>query len=47
MSNECKTARNIVLIPMVILLTVLIFLSSCGGGKYVPCPAYASVEKVK
>ena len=46
MSNECKIARNTVLIPTVLLITVLIFLSSCGGGKYVPCPAYGNIEQV-
>ena len=33
MSNECKTARNVVLIPTVLLITVLIFLSSCANSK--------------
>ena len=47
MSDECKTARNVVLIPTVILLTVLIFMSSCASNNYLPCSAYASVEKVK
>ena len=43
MSNECKTARNVVLIPMVVLLTVLIFMSSCASTSNT-CAAYASVE---
>ena len=47
MSDECKKARNTVLIPTVILLTVLIFMSSCTSTSYLPCSAYASVEKVK
>ena len=47
MSDECKTARNVVLIPTVILLTVLIFMSSCASNSYAPCAAYASVEKIK
>ena len=47
MSDECKTARNVVLVPMVILLTILIFMSSCSSSIYTPCSAYASVEKTK
>ena len=47
MSDECKTARNVVLVPMIILLTVLIFMSSCASNNYLPCSAYASVEKTK
>ena len=47
MSDECKTARNIVLVPMIILLTVLIFMSSCTSSSYLPCSAYSSVEKIK
>ena len=47
MSDECKTARNVVLVPMIILLTVLMFMSSCTSTSYLPCSAYASVEKVK
>jgi len=43
MSEECKTARNVVLIPTVIILTVLIFLSSCAGT-HNTCAAYANVE---
>tara|TARA_R110002051_G_scaffold74975_1_gene136667 strand:+ start:394 stop:543 length:150 start_codon:yes stop_codon:yes gene_type:complete len=44
MSDECKTARNVVLIPTLILLTILVFLSSCGSNTYLPCAAYASAE---
>ena len=47
MSDECKTARNVVLVPTIILLTVLMFMSSCTSTSYLPCSAYASVEKVK
>ena len=31
MSKECKTARNAVLIPIVVLLAVLMFCSSCAS----------------
>ena len=44
MSDECKTARTVVLVPMVILLTVLIFMSSCASNTYLPCAAYVSNE---
>ncbi len=47
MSDECKTARNVVLIPTVLLITVLIFLSSCASNTYLPCAAYASTEVKK
>ena len=47
MSNECKVARNVVLIPMVILVTIILFFSSCASNTYLPCAAYASVEKIK
>ena len=47
MSNECKTARNTVVITAVIVLGLLIFCSSCssprqscGGYSYTSCPAY-------
>ena len=43
MSNECKKARNAVLIPLVVLLGSLMFCSSCGST-YTSCAAYASVE---
>jgi len=44
MTKECKTARNVVLIPAIILVTLLVFLSSCGSNSYLPCAAYASAE---
>ena len=43
MTKECKTARNTVLIPLVVLLGLLMFCSSCGST-YSSCAAYASVE---
>ena len=43
MSEECKKARNTVLIPLVLLVSLLVFLSSCGST-YTSCAAYASVE---
>ena len=43
MTKECKKARNSVLIPLVLLVSLLIFLSSCAES-YTTCPAYASVE---
>ena len=33
MTKECKRARNSVLIPLVLLMSVLIFLSSCANSK--------------
>ena len=47
MSDECKTARNVVLVPMIILVTIILFFSGCTSTSYLPCSAYASVEKVK
>ena len=43
MSKECKIARNTVLIPLVILVSLLIFCSSCGSS-YTLCDAYAMNE---
>jgi hypothetical protein len=43
MSEECKTARNTVLIPLIILIGLLMFCSSCVST-YTKCPAYASIE---
>ena len=43
MSKECKRARNTVLIPLIILMALLMFCSSCAS-KYTTCAAYASVE---
>lgn len=45
MSREDKKARNTVLIPLVLLVSVLMFLSSCGGTHYL-CDAYASIEPI-
>ena len=35
MGSECKKARNTVLIPLIILIAILIFCSSCGTWKWV------------
>ena len=43
MSEECKTARNAVLIPLIVLIALVMFCSSCSST-YTTCPAYASVE---
>ena len=43
MSEECKTARNAVLIPIVVLLAVLMFCSSCAST-HNTCASYASTE---
>ena len=39
MSKECKQARNAVLIPLIIAMSMV----SCGST-YSSCAAYASVE---
>ena len=44
MSKECKTARNIVGLAMLILVTLLLTLQSCTTTMYSPCAAYASTE---
>jgi len=41
MTKECKTARNSVLIPVIILLSLLMFLGSCTST-YQLCPAYGN-----
>lgn len=46
MSEECKKARNIVLIPTIIILAVLMFCSSCAST-HNTCAAYASNETNK
>ena len=43
MTKECKTARNAVLIPLVLLVGLLMLCSSCMST-YTTCPAYASIE---
>ena len=43
MSTECKQARNVVLTTIIILMSILMFCSSCAS-KYTTCAAYASVE---
>jgi len=43
MTKECKQARNVVLIPIVLLVSILVFLSSCGSSHSL-CDAYALSE---
>ena len=38
MSNECKQARNAVLIPLIILISVLMFCSSCSSSRCASAP---------
>jgi len=40
MSKECKTARNVVSVAFVILATIILMMSSCSSGTYLPCGAY-------
>ena len=44
MTKECKKARNAVLIPLVIILGLIMFCSSCAST-YTTCPAYGSAEQ--
>ena len=39
-----KTSKIMVAVPFVVLITVLLFLSSCSSSSYTSCAAYASVE---
>ena len=41
MSKECKTARNTVVLAILILLTLLLTLQSCTSTTYLPCASYA------
>jgi len=43
MTKECKSARNTVLIPILLLIALMVFLSSCART-HTLCPAYANVE---
>ena len=43
MSKECKQARNVVLTAIIVLMSILMFCSSCGSTRNT-CAAYASVE---
>ena len=31
---------------IVVALFMVIFLSSCGGGQYIPCPAYSDNDEL-
>jgi len=42
MSTECKTARNVVLTTIVVLMSILMLCSSCSTQN--TCAAYASIE---
>jgi len=39
-----KRSKVTVFVPLVVLITVLLFLSSCASSSYTLCDAYASVE---
>ena len=39
--NKSKIA---VFLPLVLLITILLLLSSCASNKYQTCAAYASIE---
>ena len=41
MTKECKTARNSVLIPVILLISLLLLLGSCSST-YQLCPAYGN-----
>jgi len=38
MSEECKKARNAVLIPIIVLMGILIFCSSCSSTRCASAP---------
>jgi len=39
-----KTSKIVVLVPMVLLILTMLFLTSCASSSYQACAAYASVE---
>jgi len=39
-----KTSKIVVLVPMILLIVGLLFLTSCASSNYQVCAAYASVE---
>jgi len=39
-----KTSKIVVLVPMILLIVGLLFLTSCASSNYQACAAYASVE---
>ena len=43
MSKECETARNVVVTTIIVLMSILMFCSSCSSTQNT-CAAYASVE---
>ena len=43
MSKECETARNVVVTTIIVLMSILMFCSSCAS-KHTTCAAYASVK---
>ena len=45
MSNECKKARNAVLIPLVVLLGLIMFCSSCGSTSPYHAPGITPLNK--
>ena len=41
MSKDCKQARNVVSIAIIVLAaTLILMLSSCSSNMYLPCGAY-------
>ena len=46
MSKECKQARNAVLIPLIILISMLIFCSSCGSSNEIKKCCKNTVQEV-
>ena len=39
-----KTSKIVVLVPMILLIVGLLFLTSCASSNYQTCAAYASIE---
>ena len=39
-----RKSKIVVAIPFVILISVLLFMSSCASSNYQTCAAYASIE---
>ena len=46
MSKECETARNVVVTTIIVLMSILMFCSSCSSTQNT-CAAYASIEVKK
>jgi len=39
-----QRSKIAVVVPLIVLISVLLFLSSCSSSSYTSCAAYASVE---